>query len=449
MNKKSVIGIDLGTSSVKVIKRYRDGRVEKEKASYRSISPEGWWEAVGKALSELDLADVEAVGLSSQVGTYIVNDEHVISWNTGAGMEELNQIKEAYSKEIFMREISMPHPNIVSYPIPRLSYIKKQFADVKKVCQPKDFLCEKLTGKWVTDPYSWRGLANLETKEYSDFFLKELGYTKEQLPEMKDYIETAGYAKEFFPEGTPVYVGLNDYYASLLGMDIGKVGDMFDISGTSEHLGIIEENVRLETEMVSGPYLQANVHYGVTASSGASLNCGLRLLDGGEVDLESAIKREPPIFLPYVNGERAPIWNPDARGVFFGIGAECTKEDMAYAVLEGVAFSLYHIYESMGKPKVTSMKLSGGAAVNPILNRLKTELFGISTAVLAEQDTSALGAVILAEKGLGLERVECEIKEVLEPTGEYQEWLLKRYDIYKELYPSLKEQYDRLKEMRV
>ncbi len=449
MNKKSVVGIDLGTSSVKVIKRYQDGTVEKVKTTYEEISPKGWWDAIGGALSQLNLTDVAAVGLSSQVGTYIVDDEHVISWNEGAGAKELAEVKEAYDTDIFVKEISMPHPNIVSYPIPRLCYIKKRYPEVKRVCQPKDYICQMLTGNWVTDPYSWRGLANLETKEYSEFFFDELGYRKEQLPEMKDYTDVAGYAKTIFPEGTPVYVGLNDYYASLLGMGIQNEGDMFDISGTSEHLGIIEKQINVETKMVSGPYLNANVHYGVTASSGASLNFGLRLWEGGVVNLEKVSKQNPPIFLPYLNGERAPIWDADARGMFFGIGADCSKEDMAYSVMEGVVFSLYHIYEHMGKPEATMMKLSGGAAVNPVLNLLKAELFDIPVAVLEERDTSALGAVIVAERGLGWKEKDCKIKEKMEPTGKYKEWLHKRYAIYKELYPAVKLQYETLKETSI
>ena len=143
MSKKSVIGIDLGTSSVKVIKRYQDGTLEKAKASYKGINPKAWWEAICNALSQLDLSDVAAVGLSSQVGTYIVDEEYVISWNEGAGAEELKEVMSCYDVETFIKEISMPHPSIVSYPSPRLRYIKKKFPEVKKVGMPKDFICEK------------------------------------------------------------------------------------------------------------------------------------------------------------------------------------------------------------------------------------------------------------------------------------------------------------------
>lgn len=455
---KSVLGIDLGTSSVKILQRYANGTVVKAKATYEEISPKAWWAAIRHALSQLELDDVAAIGLSSQVGTYIIDRKDVISWNCGIGGVELTQIKSKYEPEEFVKEISMAHPNIVSYPIPRLMYIKKQYPNVKKICQPKDFICEQFTGNCVTDPYSWRGLTNLKTKQYSQKFLEIISIEKDMLPKIIDYTDMAGYTMEIDLEGNvlrsgiPVYVGLNDYFASLLGMGIHKMGDMFDISGTSEHLGVIEDSVNMDTQMVSGPYLNENVHYGVTASSGSSLDFGLQFHENGRIDLEKVQKHQPPIFLPYLNGERAPIWNADAKGMFFGIAADCTKEDMTYAVMEGVVFSLYHIYESMGKPNATKMKIAGGAAVNPVLNQLKAEMFGIPVAVLEEIDTSALGAAMVAAIGIGwftdyddaIANV-CNIKEQMQPTGVYKTWLEERFAIYKELYPAVKKQYEELR----
>lgn len=457
----SVLGIDLGTSSVKILQRFADGRIVKSRSSYENISPNGWWEAICNALSELELSTVSAISLSSQVGTYIVNDKDVIPWNYGVGAEELKKLKEKYNGEIFLKEISMVHPNITSYPLPRLLYIKEHYPEIKSVCQPKDFICEKLTGNRVTDQYSWRGLINLENKEYSEFFLKEIGFEKEKLPEVIDYRELAGYTRKIavsekvLPENIPVFVGLNDYYASLLGMGIQNAGEMFDISGTSEHLGVLEEHIQKDTELVSGPYLKENVHYGVTASSGASIKFGLKLLEEQEICLEHMQEKNPPIFLPYLNGERAPIWDADAKGVFFGISEDCTKEELAYSTFEGVVFSLYHIYETMGKVPVKNMKISGGAAVFPVINQLKAEMFGIPAEILEENDTSALGAALVAAIGADWyqnfeEAVKeiCKIKEIVMPTGYYKEWLEKRYSIYKELYPALKQQYERLKEIR-
>ena len=454
---KNVLGIDLGTSSVKVLQKFYDGRTQRIKKSYSEISCKGWWDAVCEAVSNLDLTQTVAIGLSSQVGTYIVNGSDVISWNSGVGAEEVREIKKNYPQELFLREISMDHPNIASYPIPRLKYINGKYGKITSVCQPKDYLCGQLTGNWVTDPYSWRGLANLEKAAYSPFFLKELGIEPQVLPKMIGEGMCAGTTKKIekvLPAGIPVYVGLNDFYASLLGMGVGKPGQMFDISGTSEHLGMIEDRVNRGTSLVSGPYLRGNTHYGVTASSGASNAFALRLSDSGTFDLEQVRKGKPPIFLPYLNGERAPIWDADARGMFFGIGENCSREDMAYAVFEGVVFSLYHIYETMGSPKAETMTVTGGAAVNDSLNLLKAEMFGIPVTVPEERDTSALGAALIAAVGAGwysdLDTAVArwvKIEKTVTPTGTHNTWLQKRYALYKQLYPAVKNQHQKLKEL--
>lgn len=512
-----VLGIDLGTSSVKLLLRYRDGRTVKVREGYGEPAPSGWWRAVRKALSGLNLEGLAAIGLSSQVGTYVVDGQEVIPWSGKEGAEELAEIRGRWGRDFFLQEISMPHPNLVSYPIPRLLYIKRHYPKAGKVCQPKDFLCEMLTGNRVTDPWSWRGLARVSGSSdsrscrvperlsgnpgnpdsqtcrvseklsgnpdsqacralerlsgnpgnpdsqacpdltevsgytYSRACLERIGFPLHKLPDMRSPLDLAGYTKEIpvgggvLPEGIPVFVGMNDFFAGLLGMGVLEAGNLFDVSGTSEHLGVIEEHIHPDTELVSGPYLSGNVHYGVTASAGASLAYGMELFGYEEADPARNLEQKPPVFLPYINGERAPIWDADARGMFFGIHGGCKKSDMAYAVLEGVLFSLYHIYEAMGKPPADSMRVSGGAASNAVLNRMKAELFGVPVLVSGETETSALGACMAAAVGLGwyagyreAAGQLCTVRERISPCGQYKGLLEQRFSVYKELYPATK-----------
>ena len=455
---KSFLGIDLGTSSVKVICSDFSGNTQKSNASYDNISLDGWKNAIVSALKEIDLSSVCAVGLSSQVGTYIINEKDIINWYDSFGKEELSEIKNTHSDETFLNEISMIHPDIISYPIPRLKYIKSAFAEVKSVFQPKDYIGKLLTGNLVTDPYSWRGLANLSTKKYSKFFLDKLEI--DCLPEMTDYCNPIGFVTEEFsklsglPKNIPVIAGLNDFYSSLLGMGINKAGDIFDITGTSEHLGVIEQQINKNTTMVSSPYFENFVHYGVTASSGASLKFGIDNFSCDKLKITENIIKKSPIFTPYLNGERAPIFDTDAKGTFFGVNSDCGKDEFAYSVLEGVAFSLYHIYDNMGKPEGKKIIISGGASKNDELNTLKSELFKMEVETLAENDTSALGAVMVAALGSHQiksvnEAIEifCKPKKTFKPNETYRNLLLKRYEIYKNLYPSLKNQYKTLKEV--
>ena len=480
---RCILGIDLGTSSVKILKRYQDGSIKKLKNTYKEALPVGWWSSISELLEHVDWQEVIAIGLSSQVGTYVINDKDVIGWNQSVGKEELEWWKKNYSKEQFLKEISMFHPDIISYPLPRLKYIKEHFDNIESICQPKEYILKQLTGEWVSDVYSWRGLANLEKKDYSEFFLQELGIEKDQLPPIKKYDELAGCTKSIkfktniLPEGIPVYVGLNDYYAGLLGMGVGTKSQMFDLTGTSEHVGVIQETITMDSSLVCGPYIKDMVHYGVTASSGPSIKYGLRLLEASsskaqenegkkteekvqntslyrELDLEVIRKGKPPIFLPYLKGERAPIWNADARGAFFGLEENITIEQMIYAVMEGVVFSLYHIYETMGKPDVDSITISGGAAEIDYLNILKAEIFGKKVLVVKESDVSALGACMVAAVGAGIyksyEQITSEwvqIEKIWEPKEACREWFYKRYEIYKELYMKLRPLYEQWKNM--
>lgn len=448
----NILGIDLGSSGIKLIYSTEEGN-KKVRENYKEVSPNGWYEALCRAAKEFDLSEVKAVGFSSQVGTYIINGKDSISWSAQVGQAELEEVLVMESQEVFLKEISMPHPHILSYPLPRLNYFKKKYESLTDVCMPKDFLIEKLTGNRVSDPFSWRGLANIETGTYSTYLLEKIGVSESILPRLQKPDSIAGFVTEQafkeigIPAGVPVYVGCNDFFAGLLGMGMIRSGSMFDITGTSEHLGLItDKEPDLQTSVVHGPYFRHHALYGVTASSGASLKFGKGLWNLNDKTLLACAKNHPPIFLPYVNGERAPIWDANASGVFFGITSATTHKQMAYSVMEGVAFSLYHIYENMGFPEAKHITIAGGAAKNRLLCKLKASLFDIPVIILEENDTSALGAQMLAAVGIGgYESIEaameenCVQKVFVRPDRELNEILRRRYKIYKGLYPTLKD----------
>ena len=188
---KALLGIDLGTSSVKVLLYHPNGKRELARAAYEEISPKGWLDAMARALAKLDTRTVGAVSLSSQTGTYVVNDTHVIPWSDPAGKEELPLIRGRFSGDAFLDEIGMPHPAITSYPLPRLLYIKRHFKDVRTVCQPKDLLLTALTGVRRSDVWTWRGLAHPE-KGYGQSLLRSLEIPLSWLPPLGGADEVAG-----------------------------------------------------------------------------------------------------------------------------------------------------------------------------------------------------------------------------------------------------------------
>ncbi len=458
MSRMATVGLDLGTSAVKVLKRYDDGETLKAREPYSSPLPGGWWDAACRALCRVGLGDVRAIGLASQVGTYVVDGERVIGWNAPAGSEELEGVLGLLDGPEWDGEIAMRHPRIVSYPLPRLRYIQRRWPEAREVCQPKDWLLRRLTGEYATDPWSWRGLCNPPEGGYSQRLLGLAGIDPALLPPVIPATAPAGRTRPVvcgageIPGGIPVYTGMNDFFASLLGMGMGE-GVIFDITGTSEHLGVIEGEYRPDGQMVNGPWLRGFAHYGVTASSGPSLAFGGRLdeavfrcPDGKAAGklLDDMRRKKPPVFLPYLDGERAPVWNADARGVCFGLSSDCDARDLAYAAMEGVCFSLLHVYEALGSPPAAGMRISGGASVNPLLNLMKAELFGLPAETVAEADTSALGAAMAAMVGCGLypgwrEAIadQCRASGRAEPAGRWKDWLLERYGVYRSLYPAL------------
>lgn len=457
---KSVLGIDLGTSSVKILQKYQDKTVKKYRREYKEKNRKGWWEAILSIFDEINFDNVEGIGLSSQVGTYLINEEHIIGWDQPEGKNQLDMILDKYGREIFLAEIGMPHPKLNSYPIPRLLYCKEKFSFINKIQQPKEEICERLTGRKITDPYSWRGLVHKEKKQYSTFFLKEIGIEEKLLPTVKNYDEIAGYTKEIIlknnkvPAGIPVYTGLNDFFASLVGMGMQDDETLFDITGTSEHLGCLRKEVIGKSELITSPYLENYLYYGVTSSSGESIRMAERLKkESGKI--ENYYPHQAPIFLPYLKGERAPIFDTDARGCLFGIDRE-GDQFLYHSILEGVVFSLYDIYENLKKPKIKKIIVSGGAADFFYLNKLKAEMFGVEVEIMEETETSALGAAIIAAKGVGwykeIKEVQndwCKIKNRISSKGEWKEIMNKRYKIYKKLYPRLKDMYQDFKELSV
>jgi len=207
----------------------------------------------------------------------------------------------------------------------------------------------------------------------------------------------------------------------------------------------------METTLVSGGYFKHNVTYGVTASSGVAMDWGLRNFKADLGDLGEILEKNPPIFLPYMNGERAPIWDSDAGSVFFGINGNTEKAELKYSVFEGACFNLFHIRENIDHD-IKKLVVSGGAARDEFLNMLKAEILNIPVITMTENNTSALGAAMLAGIGAGFhvglsEAMEsvCIKKREIIPTGKYSDLLSKRFSIYKKLYPLLKDEFKEFK----
>ena len=455
--KNYYLGIDLGTSAIKLLAVSPDGERLSVRRAYDTPTPEGWLTALKSALAELPSERIAAIALSSQVGTYLTDTGAVLNWNCSAGSEELAHLKATLSDEAWLEAIGMVHPELVSYPLPRLLYIASHFPEAKAVEMPKELLIRALTGNTVTDIFSWRGLCHPEKKAYADTLLTRFGISL-KLPPVALPTDLAGTvtpeaANHYgLPQGIPVYVGCNDFFAGLLGMGIYDIGTAFALYGTSAHVGMITQAPQ-SGRIVSGPYFHGCATYGGTKASGASCDFAMQNFGIDGLTPETAFEN-PPIFLPYLAGERAPIYDENAKGVFFGITDKTSQQHMAYAVLEGVVFSLYHIYTSLNAQSPTRLITGGGSAVNPMMAKLKASLFDCEVFRVKENDASALGAALLAMTGSG---IYASIEQAAQAAADYElaaipderlgNRLQARFSVYQSLYGDLKHTFEKFREL--
>lgn len=427
--EECVLGIDLGTSSVKLFLTGPLARQLQYDYGDAGIA-ETVMHAVRTLLESVPADSISAVGFSGQTGTfYTVEGEkitHSIAWHEAGREEALEEAIARLQPEDYIRFTGMRHPRLASYPVPTILYFQKKGWLHGRLMQPKEYLIYLLSGEFVSDCGSWRGLVNPASADFEPALLNELKIGREMLPNMALHtrVSAEGAARSGLREGTRIAVGLNDFYAGLYGNYIEDTGDCFDITGTSEHFGVVRDALGSE-RIIESPYLNGKyVSYGVTGSSGVSLKWCRRTF--GEVP--DAIVPKAPIFLPYLKGERQPVSDPLARGMFVGLADTSDRETLAYSVAEGVAFSIYSIYEKLGMPEIRQVSATGGATACGLLNRMKASLLNAPYIVRKPDCGSALGAVRAAGG-------QWEGEEVcFMPDAQMRDFLLERYALYRRMY---------------
>lgn len=494
---KGLIGIDIGTSGTKSVlfdiagnmiasATYEYPMYQPENG-YAEENPGDWWTAVQKTLREITEkapdAEIVGVGLSGQMHSLVLLDENnevirpSILWCDQRTAEECREIEAIVGTERLI-EITA-NPALTGFTASKIRWVQKHepesYARVKHILLAKDYIRLMLTGEYATEVSDASGMQLLDVKgrRWSEEVCSALGIDMALLGRVYESCEATGYITEEaailtgLPAGIPVAGGGGDNACAALGTGVCRDGDAFTTIGTSGVVFAHTKNPtvdplgRIHTFCAAVPN-EWHV-MGVTQAAGLSLNwfrnnfaetVSYRDLDArcGEIPLGA----EKLIYLPYLMGERTPILDADARGVFFGLSALHTRYHLARAVMEGVSYSLRNsldVLRENGIP-LSGMKICGGGAKSPFWTEMLADVYGMPVDTLESSEGAALGAAILGGCAAGVyASVEegcartVKVKASVQPNAARHEKYSDCYVLYNKLYPALKAAFGALKNL--
>lgn len=485
------IGVDLGTSSIKLLlmdeKGYIKNVVTKDYPIYypnpgwSEQNPEDWYKQLILGLKEVveneDKTQIAGISFSGQMHGMVIldkNDEVIrpaILWNDGRTQAECDYL----NNEIGREKVSGYTGNmaLTGFTAPKLMWVKNHepdnFARINKVMLPKDFIAYKLSGVHSTDVSDASGMLLLDVKNkcWSKEMLDIVGLKDWQMANIYESYQVVGTIKESLAKElglTPnvkIIAGGGDQAVAAVGT--GTVGHgMCNVSlGTSGVVFVASKDYSEVEKNALHVFAHADSRYhymGVTLAAAASNKWWMDdILGTKEYDKEQkeirSLGENNVYFLPYLMGERTPHNNPKARGTFTGITMDTTREDMTQAVLEGVAFSLrdsLEIIRNLGV-KVDRIRINGGGAKSPLWCKIIANVFNVEVDKINSEEGPAFGAAILATVGCGKystveEATEnlIQVTQTIKQDSDLVKKYNKKYEIYKELYPTLKPMFDKM-----
>ena len=486
------IGIDLGTSSVKLMLVDGDGKIMNTATSDYPVSfphsgwseqnPKDWWNAICNTLPDLlkgfDGQLVKGIGIAGQMHGLVVLDESdnvirpTILWNDGRTDKETAYLNEVIGKEKLFEYTG--NIAFAGFTAPKIMWLRENepesFSKISKIMLPKDYINYLLTGNHCTDFSDAAGMLLLDIKNkcWSGEMLDICGITQEQMPRLYESFEVVGtlkteLAKKFgINKNAVVVAGAGDNAAAAIGTGTvgeGKCNISLGTSGT----------IFVSSNSFSGDYSQA-IHSFCHADGGYHLmGCILsaascnkwfceEILNTKDYKAEensvTELGKNQVFFLPYLMGERSPINDTNATGTFIGLRPNTSRSDMYQAVLEGVAFAIKDNLEIIKRfgIDVKSSCLCGGGAKSKLWREILANVLDIELNIPTTEQGPGYGSAMLAMVGIGkFESVSeatdkfFEIKETVRPHKELVALYKERYEKYRRIYPAVKELYKEIK----
>ena len=496
-----LIGIDIGTSGTKTVlfdiygntiaSSTREYPLYQPHNGWAEQDPQDWWQASCSSINEviqksgISSADIKGIGLSGQMHGLVMLDKSgcvlrpSIIWcdqRTAVQCEEITA-RVGASRLV---EITA-NPALTGFTASKIMWVMENEPDIYEKCRkillPKDYIRYMLTGEFAAEVSDASGMQLLDIKNrtWSDEVLDKLGIDKALLaPVYESYIVTGKVSSEAakltgLAEGTPVAGGAGDQAAGAIGNGIIREGVVSSTIGTSgvvfahTNSPCIDKLGRIHTFCHAVP--NAWHVMGVTQAAGLSLKwfrdnfCESEMKTSERMGIDPYIlmdneaERVPAgsngiIYLPYLMGERTPHLDPDARGVFFGLSAINTRNDMLRSVMEGVCYSLKDCMEIIKQTgiEVNEVRASGGGGRSLLWRRMQSSMFNTDVNTVSSTEGGALGAAILAGVGTGnYSSVEqaCDqvikVKNTVSPEADAVKVYSENYSKYKSIYVNLKD----------
>ena len=478
------LGVDLGTSSVKLVLADGEGRIaDSASAKYPLLlpedgwseqNPEDWYAGVVACVRELgcrhDLSAVKGVSFSGQMHGLVVldKDDNVIRpailWNDNRTTEECAYLNDVVGKDKLLEWTG--NVAFTGFTAPKLMWMKRHepenFARIAKIMLPKDYVAYKMSGVFGSDVSDDSGTLYFDVKNraWSAPMLGIIGITEEQLPAIFESTDVIGHVSEEFaaasglPVSAKVVMGGGDQAVGAVGTGTVKEGRMFFSLGTSGVVFAPCAEFAASTNGGMHVFRHANGRFhfmGCMLSAAGSMQWWSEEVTGMSVgDLLDEMPggcTDAPIFLPYLMGERSPINDPNAKGAFYGINLAHKRADLTKAVVDGICFGLKDCYDNilgMGAEAGYARVIGGGSRSDKWMQIL-SDITGLELRRINTSDGAGLGAVILAMVGTGAvtsldEACDRLIRDtdVFLPSESEHRTYAEKFAAFKELYARLK-----------
>ncbi len=489
----SFIGIDLGTSSVKLILVDGEGKIKNTatreypiiypQSGWSEQNPADWWDAICNALPELltdfDGLTIKGIGVAGQMHGLVVLDENddvirpAILWNDGRTDKETSYLNEIIGKEKLFEHTG--NIAFAGFTAPKLLWLKEHepehFARISKIMLPKDYINYLLTGTHCTDYSDASGtlLLDVKNKHWSKQMLEFCDISESRMPKLYESFEVVGTVKKDIADkfglnsDTVVIAGAGDNAAAAIGSGTVGEGNCNISLGTSGTVFVSSNSFLGDERQAIHSFCHSDGGYHLMGCILSAASCNKWFCEEilntkdykSEEDGVGELGRNEVFFLPYLMGERSPINDTNATGMLIGLRPNTTRAEMYQAVLEGVAFAIkdnLEIIKQFGID-VKSSCLCGGGAKSRLWRRILANVLDIELNIPTTEQGPGYGSAILAMVGAGqFENVKTatdkffEIKETVSPSKELATLYADRYEKYRKIYPAVKQLYKEIKE---